>query len=261
VSTDFRATTVLIKTFLKTLTSNVSQTQTLKNFAEQVTSMNRNMKRNRYRNYLLGLISLSMISAVAVADPGHGRGASGRFMMFFDANHDNMVTIEELNTAAKERFEKMDADGNGAVTMDEFQAYIRARKAEHQQKYFSNIDSNSDGNLSKEEFIQYREKMAEQRFQNLDANNDGMVSKDEFLAHKRGFRGGKFAHRGKCGPHGHGHGGGRFFSRMDSNHDGQLSLDETLAAWTKWFNRIDANHDQVVTADEVKAFREKMMGR
>lgn len=211
-----------------------------------------------YRNYLLGVLSLSLISATAIADPGHGPG--GRFMKYFDTNHDNMVTLNELNAVVKQRFEKMDADADGFVTLKEFQAYISERRAQHQQQRFAEIDANSDGNISQDEYLHYRQKIAEQRFQQLDANNDGVVSQEEFQANKRGWWGGKSAHGGKFGMRRHG-GGGRFFARMDSNNDGRLTLEENLAAWTNWFKRIDTNNDQVVTADEVKAFRDKVMER
>ena len=213
-----------------------------------------------YRNYLIGIFSLSVISTVAIADPGHGGGASSKFMAKFDVNKDNMVTLDELNTVSKQRFRNMDTDGNNVVTLEEFKAYVSQRRAERQQQRFAEIDTNSDGSISKDEFVQYQQKIAEQRFQKIDANNDDIVGKEEFDARKHGFRDDKSSHHGKHGMRQHG-GGDRFFSRMDSSHDGQLSLDETLAAWSKWFNRIDANHDQVVTADEVKAFRDNKMGR
>jgi len=233
-----------------TLTGNVLAIHTDPQFSsEQVESM------KSYKKYLLGAFSLSLISAAAMADPGHG--PQGKFMMFFDTNHDNMVTISELNAAVKQRFETMDADGNGMVTPEEFKAYISERRAERQQQRFAKLDANDDGTISKDEFVQYQQKLAEQRFQRLDTNNDGAISKDEFDARQHGFRDGKYGHHGKYGMRRHG-GGERFFARMDSNHDGQLTLDENLAAWTTWFNRIDANHDQVVTVDEVNAFRDTM---
>jgi Ca2+-binding EF-hand superfamily protein len=169
-------------------------------------------------------------------------------MEFFDSNKDNMVTISELNEASKLRYAKMDADANGIVTMDEFQAYLGDRKTQWREQRFATMDSNSDGQVSKEEYILYRQQRAEQRYQDMDADSDGMVSKDEYIARKRGYRGGKH----------HRHGGNRFFSKLDSDNDMQLTMDESLAAWTNWFKRIDVNNDQVVTEDEVRAFRTSM---
>ncbi len=198
-----------------------------------------------FTKLMIGMSSLSLVSMAALADGSRGQG---KFMEFFDSNKDNMVTISELNEASKQRYTKMDADANGVVTMEEFEAYIGDRKTQWREQRFAAMDSNSDGQVSKEEYILYKQQSAEQRYQEMDANNDGIVSKEEYLNRKRGYRGGQ---------HGH-HGGNRFFSKLDRNNDAQLTLDESLAAWTDWFKRIDANNDQVVTEEEVKAFRKSM---
>ena len=196
-----------------------------------------------FTTLLIGMSSLTLVS-LAYADGGRGQS---KFMEFFDSNQDNMVTISELNESAKQRYVKMDADGNGIVTLEEFQAYIGDRRAQWREQRFAEMDSNSDGQVSKEEYVLYKQRRAEQRYQEMDADNDGIVSKEEYLNRKRGYRGGKHRHHGD-----------RFFSKLDSNDDAQLTMEESLAAWTDWFKRIDVNNDQVVTADEVKAFRNNM---
>jgi hypothetical protein len=203
---------------------------------------------------MIGMGLLTLVSMAALADGNRGQS---KFMEFFDSNKDSMVTISELNEASKQRYAKMDADANGVVTMEEFQAYIGDRKAQWREQRFAAMDSNSDGQVSKEEYILYKQQRVEQRYQDMDADNDGMVSKEEYFNRKRGSRGGKHSHHGGD----HHHGGNRFFSRLDSNNDAQLSVDESLAAWTNWFKRIDANNDQVVTEDEVKAFRNNIRER
>jgi Ca2+-binding EF-hand superfamily protein len=173
-------------------------------------------------------------------------------MEYFDSNQDGVVTTSELNEASKQRYAKMDADGNGTVSMEEFQVYLGDRKSQWREQRFTEMDSNGDQQVSKQEYILYRQQRAEQRYQDMDADNDGSISKDEYLNRKRGHRGSK---------HSHHRDGSRFFSRLDSNNDAQLTLDESLAAWSDWFKRIDANGDQVVTADEVLAFRNSMRNR
>jgi len=207
------------------------------------------MKTYRKYTYLtLGFCAFSLVSLTVLADAGRG---SSKFMEYFDSNGDNIVTLSELNEASKERYAKMDADGNGEVNMEEFQTYLGDRKAQWREQRFVEMDSNGDSQISKEEYVLYKQKRAEQRYLDMDADNDGIVSKEEYLSQKRGYRGGK--HHGK-----HRHGGERFFSKLDSNNDARLTQEESLAAWTEWFKRIDANSDQVVTADEVKAFRNSM---
>jgi Ca2+-binding EF-hand superfamily protein len=210
--------------------------------------------------FLIASISMSLVTGSVLADPGHHR--KSRFMSFFDSNNDNIVTMDELNEAAKSRFSKMDTDGNGTVTMNEFRAYVDQRKEEQREARFKKLDTNSDGQISKDEYLSYKQQKAEQHFQAKDTNNDGLISQDEFGDRKHGAyckkHGNKHGHYG--GKHGH-HKGARFFSKLDSNNDGQVTLEESQTAWTNWFKRIDANNDQVVTLDEVKNFRKSMWNK
>ena len=210
-----------------------------------------------YHTLIAATLSLSLVSAGALAGTGHYRDGKSKFMAFFDSNNDNIVTIEELNEASKKRFAKMDADGNGEVTHEEFKAYVSQRRKEHRQQRFANIDANNDGQVTKEEYVSYKTQKAERRFQRMDSDSDGLVNAEEFGNYKRGRYGDKHRHHG--GKHGH-HGGKGFFSKLDKNSDGKITLDESLEAWTNWFKRIDANNDQVVTEEEVRNYRASKMG-
>ncbi len=61
------------------------------------------------------------------------------------------------------------------------------------QNLMKTTDTNSDGKISKEEFMEAAKKRAEARFQKLDANGDGYITQDELDAAKakRGDRAGK----------------------------------------------------------------------
>lgn len=204
--------------------------------------------------YSIAIFALGLSATVAVAGSHHHGGVEGKFMSLFDANKDNMVTLAELDAVSKQRFAKMDADANGVVSLDEFQAYLDTRKSERRMQRFAQMDANNDRQVSKEEYIQYKMRSVEQQFQAADTDHDGLVSEEEYLARKWDY------HGGKHGKHaGHHRGGNRFFTKLDSNGDEQLTLDETLNAWNNWFKRIDANNDQVVSQDEIEAFRNKML--
>lgn len=204
----------------------------------------------QYRHFTIGACVLSLVALTPIADAG---SRQSRFMEYFDSNQDNIVTMSELNEASKQRFAKMDADANGVVSLEEFQAYLGERKALWRERRFNEMDGNGDKQISKQEYILYKQQKAEQRYQAMDVDKDGIVSKEEFL----NLKSGRHSHSVKS-KHRHHRGAERFFSRLDSNNDAQLNQDETLDAWTKWFKRIDANNDQVVTEDEVKAFRNNM---
>jgi len=188
------------------------------------------------------------MSVATMADPMQHDGHRNRFMQFFDTNGDNVVTMDEFKDAAVNRFNNMDADNNGVVTVKEFQSYISAKRKERRAEYFNNVDANKDGSISQQEYIQYQQKKAEMQFQSMDTNKDGMLSSEEFTSHRKNWRG--------HGPRHDYKGENSMFSRIDTNNDGNITQDESLAAWSRWFSRIDANGDKSVTIDEIRNFRD-----
>ena len=196
------------------------------------------------KNQLVKVFSLCgavVFSAPVLSGSGKYGDGNSPFMSFFDTNGDNVVTMDEFNVAASKRFETMDADNNGVVTLEEFQSFVSEKRKERHELKFQSMDSDNDGQVSREEYLNYKQQRAELRFQGMDTNNDGMISKDEYEARKSRWSG-----------HKHGkHGKGGIFAKLDANGDGQLTREESLTAWTNWFKRIDANGDQVVTKEEI----------
>lgn len=133
------------------------------------------------------LQGLSLLAALALLAPGLAlaeaqAGAREQFM--------------------QERFERLDRDGDGAITREE----IDAKHNEH----FAKADVNGDGDLSVAEMLLMREqrrlKHLERRRNHLDADGDGKVTAAEFAAARAGF-----------------------FDRADADGDGALTLDEMMA--------------------------------
>ena len=204
-----------------------------------------NLRKMVIRSVCVMLLTLAVFG-VSVASPGYnGLGEGGKFMAFFDSNNDDIVTLAELNSASISRFEKMDTDGNAVVTRAEFENHIQQRRMDHKDAIYKEVDENADGQVSRDEFLSFKQKRAEYRFQKMDKNKDGFVSADEFVTKKHRRHGKKASHGGKK----------HIFSRIDVNKDEQLTQDENITAWTKWFRRIDVNADQIVTLQEVQDFR------
>ena len=123
-------------------------------------------------------------------------------------------------------FAELDADGNGAVTLEEMQAAGSSR--------FETADTDGNGALSREELLAQGEARAERRVDRLleraDADGNGELTQAE-MEEARGERRGH-------GRHGNGQRGGRgpnperLFERMDADNDGsvtQAEFDDAVA--------------------------------
>lgn len=74
-----------------------------------------------------------------------------------DGNEDGFVTEEEVAGAIEERFNMIDADGNGEITKTEYvdckaSTKVQAATAGRDEETFQQADANSDDSLSRQEF-------------------------------------------------------------------------------------------------------------
>jgi Ca2+-binding EF-hand superfamily protein len=152
----------------------------------------------------------------------------GRGLASFDRDGNGIVSRDEMRAAETERFQKMDANHDGRLTLDELSAVRKEQAAEH----FAKQDKNGDGQLSRAEVT----KMPDAVFARLDQNGDGQLSKDELSQKAAQFE----EHAQKD------------FQRADTNSDGAISSDEALAQADKRFARMDKNGDGLLTKDELE---------
>lgn len=108
-------------------------------------------------------------------DGWRGRGGRGprieRMFERMDADGDGAITREELAAARSERFAAMDADGDGAVTAQELANYRMLRRAERRIR---RLDENGDGVLQLDELPG-----GERRFERFDLDGNGVVTRAE----------------------------------------------------------------------------------
>eukprot|EP00930_Biecheleria_cincta_P079737 TRINITY_DN6765_c0_g1_i1.p1 TRINITY_DN6765_c0_g1~~TRINITY_DN6765_c0_g1_i1.p1 ORF type:complete len:1135 (-),score=225.09 TRINITY_DN6765_c0_g1_i1:42-3446(-) len=129
--------------------------------------------------------------------------------------------------AARELFDRLDADGDGVLSREELS---RAQKT--QVAGFDCMDANGDGVVSREEFVRAQNSQAT-RFAFMDANGDGVVSKDEYMR-AQGLQAANF-------------------DFMDTNGDGMVSKEEFARAQSLQaakFDAMDTDGDGVVSKEE-----------
>lgn len=118
-------------------------------------------------------------------------------------------------------------------------------REDRRAEMFSQLDTNGDGSVSAEEFVNRPD-----RFARADANGDGMLSSDE-IAEMAQARSERHA--------------ARMIERLDANDDGLLSKDEVQnrsgqGRQNRMFDRLDANEDGVVSEEEFAELRMERRG-
>jgi len=224
------------------------------------------------------LATVGAASAFAAAGhfgKGQGRhGHGGWQQAHFGGEHGGMMKRGRHGMRGGKggmmQLKRLDADNDGAVTLDEF---LKPR-----QDRFAEMDANKDGFLDADELTARMRQMADQRqrmmMAKLDADGDGKVTREEFDNASRHGRRGMREERGggRYGWHRGRHGGGRGMdetekgaagndvqgmqdgddgSRMEGRR-GRGGRGERGAWRQKRFERMDANGDGVITIEDLQ---------
>lgn len=209
-----------------------------------------------------------------------------RFLEEFDINHDGKVTHDEFNRTLAAHFQQIAGKGS-SVTEDQFLAAHMKDVRAKSDSMFRRLDWNGDGRVSLEEFLA----PARARFELAD--RDGVGTIDCALKQKAAWDGGD-AHQSGGAPHrrfGGFRGRGNLCSKNDLNEDGKLTrgeLDKAVAvqfsgaakgasldpnqfyaimadryrdAATRMFERADSDHDGKLTLAEFAGREEKFFAR
>jgi len=224
-----------------------------------------------------------VFTALGVLAFGGMASAESRFLTDYDLNHDGKVTRDEMNRAqgmrfaaaahgpwmsaeqfaaldaqkfalyTRQAFRRMDWNGDGKLTLDEYAGPQRAR--------FQAMDREGRGaeSCAPAQNASYRPSGRARFCAENDLDHDGSVSHAEFdSATAKHFAGltanakamteaqysADAAVRWRAA-------GGRYFKRLDADHDGRLSLGEYAAPDQALFGRMDRNHDGVVERGEM----------
>lgn len=137
--------------------------------------------------YLLGTGALALGAAAfagaTLADGGWGRhhglghhgGRAMEFFEQFDANGDERLTQAEVDEVRQSRLAEFDQDGDGSLTLEEYQALWLDAMRERMVDRFQAHDDDGDGMVTAEEFGEPFDRLVGR----LDANGDGELTPDE----------------------------------------------------------------------------------
>jgi hypothetical protein len=111
------------------------------------------------------------------APPPPPGGGPGGMLMRADANHDGIVTKDEMLADVDARFARMDANHDGNIDQAEREAMMAGRGGGPGRggRMGGRADTNGDGMISLDE----QRTQAIQRFDMVDANHDGRIDQAE----------------------------------------------------------------------------------
>jgi Ca2+-binding EF-hand superfamily protein len=180
------------------------------------------------------------------------------------------MTRDEVVKHVRELFTKLDGNRDGYVTREEAGSFhdkvmggmhagmmhgdmekrlaVRGIHVGDRGAMFDRLDTNKDGNISRQEFTTAQPQMRQERV---------IVMRDGTRPGGAGAPGkGMRMHR--MGGMGF---GGRMFEMADTNKDGRVSLAEAQTAALSHFDSADTNHDGKITPDERRNIRMMRMER
>ena len=140
---------------------------------------------------LMAAIAAGLMATTADARGGDREALMGPEEMIeqLDANGDGALSPDEFRTPAQGIFAMMDANGDGALTAAEAEAAATDRVAERVGRMIERLDTNADGTVSEAEFtVVRRGPSAEQMFERIDGDSDGLVTLAELEEARDGFR-------------------------------------------------------------------------
>jgi Ca2+-binding EF-hand superfamily protein len=166
-----------------------------------------------------------------------------------DTNGDGRISLDEYVAAAQARFKSIDTQNKGAIDATDIAASPDALQRDQKIAGFivKHMDASGKGYVSEDDFIA----KAKQRFARMDTRGDGKLTPDELTApglhaHVKAAQSetaGVSQKRAQFAQ--------KYFDRIDTNHDGVVTQDEYIAAATAHFNKIDSAGTGEISAEQI----------
>jgi Ca2+-binding EF-hand superfamily protein len=125
----------------------------------------------------LGLTGIAGVSQAGGKWDGHrGHGGFGPgFLERVDANGDGRATQAEIDQIRQDRLAEFDENGDGSLTLEEFQALWLSVMRERMVDSFQALDDDGDAVVTLEEYVEPFSHVVSR----LDRNDDGELTSDD----------------------------------------------------------------------------------
>jgi len=164
----------------------------------------------------------------------------GERLKEMDADKDGAVTLDEFLTRRNPGFARFDKNNDGVVDAAEFEAAAKESGDYWIKRFIKRFDADKDGKISKDEFARARK----ERFAMRDLNDDGRLGLEDMPPGMRErvgrWREGRAA-EGKDGKDG----------KEAGKDGGPFTMDRLLGRIGRQFSRLDKNGDGFVDAGDL----------
>ena len=124
----------------------------------------------------LAALTVPVLAAGPQAMRGHAaHGGGSNLLETFDANNDGQLTQAEIDGFRAERLAKFDTDGNGTLSLQEYEALWHDAYRERMVDEFQRHDDDGNSIVTTEEFSDPFANMVTR----MDRNDDGILSGEE----------------------------------------------------------------------------------
>jgi Ca2+-binding EF-hand superfamily protein len=192
----------------------------------------------------IATLALSAIAQNAPATADTQPTLFQRLLQKMDTNGDGRISEQEFLAAATARFKTIDSAHTGGVNAQQLSNSPAAaeRLNKRAEGFVRRFDTAGNGYVTQDEVIA----AAQKRFARMDANGDGKLTPDELTF-------------------GHGHRAAadvtpserrtafaqKHFDKLDTNHDGVVTMDEFVGAATARFQQLDSHGTGKITAADI----------